>query len=78
MHGCRDLITLSTTPSNQNINDDQQSKQDFIGSSGGGGGRDSSVPSSTPRPSLQEHKLCIREINKDNPLQVLRATISNG
>uniref|UniRef100_A0A0K0ECJ6 STAS domain-containing protein n=1 Tax=Strongyloides stercoralis TaxID=6248 RepID=A0A0K0ECJ6_STRER len=65
MHGCRDLITLSTAPSNQNINDDQHLKHDSIGTNG----QDSLIASLTPRPSLPEQKVYVREMNKDNPLK---------
>uniref|UniRef100_A0A0N5A2F5 STAS domain-containing protein n=1 Tax=Parastrongyloides trichosuri TaxID=131310 RepID=A0A0N5A2F5_PARTI len=73
MHGCRDLITLSTAPSNQNISDEQPKQDSIIFS-----GRESSLASLTPRPSLPDQRLTLKDINKDSVPQVLRATISNG
>uniref|UniRef100_A0A0N5C080 STAS domain-containing protein n=1 Tax=Strongyloides papillosus TaxID=174720 RepID=A0A0N5C080_STREA len=74
MHGCRDLITLSTATSNQNFNDDLQSKQEPVVING----KDFSSISLSPRPSLPEQRVSKKEINRDKSLQILRPTTSNS
>uniref|UniRef100_A0AC35TFK8 STAS domain-containing protein n=1 Tax=Rhabditophanes sp. KR3021 TaxID=114890 RepID=A0AC35TFK8_9BILA len=70
MHGCRDLITLSTAPSNQNLVEEKDSMKELTSITG----RDSSLASLSPRPSLPEPRI----ISNPFALQTLRATNSNS